>query len=189
MELASTPFGLFALAQEDSVLKDLLTTLLQSPHVPWEDPYFRHTVSLVTAVSQGVSVLAEESCRILSRPLCSLWNEYEDPVALITGSERKKIEATQHFLNIIYAFVPNLQGEFSNFLYFHMCTCMHVCTSTPYTHSPACLKFKIVYELVLIICVSPVCVYCVFYTVVEGFIIKSDIFYSVLYALFEYTQF
>lgn len=139
MELASTPCGLFALAQEDSVLKDLLTTLFQSSHVPWEDPYFRHTVSLVTAVSQGVSVLAEESSRILSRPLCSLWNEYEDPVALITGSERKKTEATRHFLNIIYTFVPNLQGEFLNFLYFHMCTCMHMCIAAPYTHFLICV--------------------------------------------------
>jgi len=131
MELASTPCGLFALAQEDSVLKDLLTSLFQSSHVPWEDPYFRLIVSLVTAVSQGVYVLAEESSRILSRPLCSLWNEYEDPVALITGSEWKKIDATRHFLNIIYTFVPNLQGEFLNFLYFHTCTCMHVYTSAP----------------------------------------------------------
>ena len=133
MELASTPCGLFGLALEDSVPKDLLTTLFQSSHVPWEDPYFRHIVSLITAVSQGVSVLAAESSRILSRPLCSLWNEYEDPVALITGSERRKTEATQQFLNIIYTFVPNLQGEFLNFLYFHMCTCMYVCISAPYT--------------------------------------------------------
>jgi len=168
MELASTPCGLFALAQEDSVLKDLLTSLFQSSHVPWEDPYFRHVVSLVTAVSQGVCVLAEESSRILSRPLCSLWNEYEDPVALITGSERKKIEATRHFLNIIYTFVPNLQGEFLNFLYFHTCTCMHVYTSAP--------LHTVFLE------------HCVGHNVFD-FIINSDIYYSVLYALLEYIQF
>ena len=135
MELASTPCGLFALAQDESVLKDLLTTLFQSSQVPWEDPYFRHIVSMITALSQGVSVLAEEGCRILTMPLCRIWNEYEDPVALITGSERKKIEATQHFINIIYTFVPNLQGEFLNVLYFHMCICMRACTSAPYTYS------------------------------------------------------
>jgi hypothetical protein len=184
MELASTPCGLFALAQEDSVLKDMLTTLLQSSHVPWEDPYFRLIVSLVTAVSQGVSVLAEESCRILTRPLCSLWNEYEDPLALITGSERKKIEATRHFLNIIYAFVPNLQGEFLKFLYFDICTCMHVCTSAPYTHSPVCVcSYSHTHMHTVFL------EYYVFYTVLEGFIIKSDKYYSVLYALFEYMQF
>jgi hypothetical protein len=165
MELASTPCGLFALAQEDSVLKDLLTSLFQSSRVPWEDPYFRHVVSLVTAVSQGVCVLAEESSRILSRLLCSLWNEYEDPVALITGSERKKIEATQHFLNIIYTFVPNLQGEFFNFLYFHTCTCMHVYTSAP-LHT-VFLEYYVGHN-------------------VFGFIINTDIYCSVLYALFEY---
>lgn len=111
-EVASTPCGLYALAQEVSVLQDLFTTLLQSSHVPWEHPEFRRIVSLITTVCQGASVLAEESHRILARPLCSLWSEFEDPMALITGSERKQIEATQHFMNTIYTFVPNIQGEF-----------------------------------------------------------------------------
>jgi hypothetical protein len=146
-EVASTPCGLFALAQDGSVLRDLLTTLFQPSHVSWEDPDFRRIVSLITAESQGVTVLAEESDRILARPLCNLWNEYEDPMALITGSEEKQIEATQHFINIIYTFVLNLQGEFLNFLlnfhkmyrliFAHTCTfsalhmhthpCVHIC--------------------------------------------------------------
>lgn len=181
MELASTPCGLFALAQEYCVLKDLLTTLFQSSHIPWEDPYFRHVVSLATAVSPGVSVLAEESNRILNRPLCSLWNEYEDPVALITGSERKKIEATRHFLNVIYTFVPNLQGEFLNFLYFHTYACVHSCTI--YTLSCLCLSI-----------LSYAFVYTVFLEYYVGhnvfnFIINSDIYYRFLYALLECMQF
>jgi len=148
-EVASTPCGLFALAQEDFILRDLLTTHFQSSHVPWEDPNFRHIVSLITAVSQGVSVLAEESHRILARPLCDLWSEYEDPVALITGSERKQTEATRHFMNIIYTFVLNLQGEFINFLLnVHKicrpisahtkieCTCTHVCTPLSFRPCP-----------------------------------------------------
>ncbi|PNF39806.1 hypothetical protein B7P43_G03500 [Cryptotermes secundus] len=109
-EVASTPCGLYALAQEDSVLQDLLTTLFQYSYVPWEHPAFRHVVSLITAVWQGASVLAEESYRILTRPLCNLWSEFEDPLALMSGSERKQIEATQHFINVIYTFIPNLQG-------------------------------------------------------------------------------
>ncbi|XP_021940589.1 protein broad-minded-like isoform X2 [Zootermopsis nevadensis] len=109
-EVASTPCGVFALAQDGFVLQDLLTTLLQPSHVSWEDPHFRHIVSLITTVSQGISVLAEESHRILARPLCNLWSEYEDLMALITGSEQKQFEATQHFMNIICTFVLNLQG-------------------------------------------------------------------------------
>ena len=183
MELASTPCGLFALAHEDSVLKDLLTSLFQSSHVPWEDPHFRHVVSLVTAVSQGVCVLAEESSRILSRPLCCLWNEYEDPVALITGSERKKIEATRHFLNIIYTFVPNFQGEFLNFLYFHTCICMMCTHLHHYTLSYLCLSI-----------LSHTFVHTVFLEYYVGhsvfdFIINSDIYCSVLCVVFEYIQF
>lgn len=111
-EVASTPCGLSALTEDSCVLRDLLTTLFQPSHVSWENPDFRHVVSLTTAVSQAASVLSEESDRILARPLCNLWSEYEDPMALITGSERQQIEATQHFLNIIYSFVLNLQGEF-----------------------------------------------------------------------------
>jgi hypothetical protein len=116
-EVASTPCGLYALAQEVSVLQDLLTTLFQSSHIPWEDPGFRHIVSLITVVCQCASVLAEESHRILATPLCNLWSEFEDPMALVTGSERKQTEATQHFINIIYTFIPNIQGE--------LCICIY----------------------------------------------------------------
>jgi hypothetical protein len=128
-EVASTPCGLYALAQEDSVLQDLLTTLFQSSHVPWEHPGFRRVVSLITAVWQGASVLTEESHRILARPLCNLWSEFEDPVALMSGSQEKQIEATQHFINVIYTFVPNLQGELRSFL-LHICARTHTHTHT-----------------------------------------------------------
>jgi hypothetical protein len=80
MELASTPCGLFALAQGDSVLKDLLTSLFQLSSVPWEDPYFSHIVSLVTVVSEGVCVLAEETvefwvdhCAVFGMSMKILW--------------------------------------------------------------------------------------------------------------------
>ena len=53
-------------------------------------------------MSQGVCVLAEESNRILNRPLCSLWNEYVHPVALNTDSELKKILCGTALYSVFY---------------------------------------------------------------------------------------
>ncbi|KAJ4435630.1 hypothetical protein ANN_18246 [Periplaneta americana] len=108
--VASTPCGLFALAQDDEILQDLLSLLLQSSFVPWENPEFRCIMSLTTILPQAVPVLTEESHRILARALCNIWCEYENPVALMTGSDRKQNESIQHFINIIFTFALSLQG-------------------------------------------------------------------------------
>ncbi|XP_069678294.1 protein broad-minded-like [Periplaneta americana] len=108
--VASTPCGLFALAQDDEILQDLLSLLLQSSFVPWENPEFRRIMSLTTILPQAVPVLTEESHRILARALCNIWCEYESPVALMTGSDRKQNESIQHFINIIFTFALSLQG-------------------------------------------------------------------------------
>ncbi|KAJ9601036.1 hypothetical protein L9F63_000771, partial [Diploptera punctata] len=106
--VASTPCGLHALCQQDGIIQDLLTTMLQASHVPWENPQFRHMVSLMTSLPQCLTGLSENSHRIFSQSLNNLQFIFEDPIALMTGSDRKQKQEIQYFINIIFTFVPNL---------------------------------------------------------------------------------
>ncbi|PSN57250.1 hypothetical protein C0J52_02542 [Blattella germanica] len=108
--VAATPCGLYSLMQQDIILQELLVTMFQTSHIPWESPEFRHMVSMMTSVSQTAPVLYEESSKLLTKPLNSLQYVFEDPIALMTGSDKRQVECIRYYINIIFAFVPNLQG-------------------------------------------------------------------------------
>ncbi|XP_066998631.2 protein broad-minded [Anabrus simplex] len=110
LEVGSSPLGVVELSQYDSLIADLLRTILSMPCVPWYDYELRRKVALLAAHPEGGDTLAEDGCKAISHALNKLWAAHEAEDYIVKGLDREIELAEKEFFSIVYVVSCTLTG-------------------------------------------------------------------------------